>query len=69
MNDTTTLTDHDDTLADELHDARTLRSRAVSLKAQAKALPQPLATTYRRRARELELEAYLIDNVTLLRVS
>lgn len=69
MSDTTTLSSHKDTFVDERHDARTLRSRAVSLKAQAKALPQPLATTYRRRARELELEAYLLDNVTLLRVS
>ncbi len=50
-------------------DARVLRSRAASLTAQAKALPEPLATTYRRRARELALEAYLLDNMALVRAN
>lgn len=55
------------TSADEPHEVRMLRSRAESLTAQAKSLPQPLAVTYRRRARELQLEAYLLDNVLLMR--
>jgi len=36
---------------------RTLSSRAQGLRAQAQTLPEPLATTYRRRACELDLEA------------
>ena len=52
---------------EERLDVRMLRSRASSLKAQAKALREPLATTYRRRARELALEAFLIENATLVR--
>jgi hypothetical protein len=38
-----------------------LRSRADSLVAQAPSLGEPLATTYRRRARELQLEAFLLE--------
>jgi hypothetical protein len=44
------------------HNVAMLRSRAESLKAQAPTLIEPLATTYRRRARELELEAFLLEN-------
>ena len=40
---------------------RMLRSRAGSLVAQAASLGEPLATAYRRRARELELEAFLLE--------
>ena len=40
---------------------RMLRSRAGSLVAQAASLGEPLATAYRRRARELELEAFLVE--------
>ena len=47
------------------HEVRMLRSRASSLKQQAKALPEPLATTYRRRARELALEAYVLEQSAL----
>jgi hypothetical protein len=47
------------------HEVRMLRSRASSLTEQAKALPGPLATTYRRRARELALEAYLLEQATV----
>ncbi len=43
------------------HEARMLRSRAASLLAQAETLPEPLATTYRRRARELTVEARLLE--------
>ena len=39
---------------------RVCHSRAASLLAQADRLPVPLAAAYRRRAQELELEAYLI---------
>jgi hypothetical protein len=46
------------------HEVRMLRSRAASLTQQAKSLPQPLATTYRRRARELALEAYVLEQAT-----
>ncbi len=53
--------------ADQSLEVRMLRSRAESLTAQAKSLPEPLAVTYRRRARELQLEAYLLDNVSLVR--
>jgi hypothetical protein len=43
------------------HSLRMLRSRATSLVAQAATLGEPLATVYRRRARELELEAFLLE--------
>jgi hypothetical protein len=38
-----------------------LRSRAQSLRAQADQLSELLATTYRRRASELELEAWVLE--------
>jgi hypothetical protein len=40
--------------------ARICLARASSLRLQADRLPGPLAAAYRRRADELELEAYLI---------
>jgi hypothetical protein len=40
--------------------AQGLRRRAESLRAQAEAVPAALATAYRRRASELELEAFLV---------
>ena len=43
------------------HLARTTLDRAHSLRIQADALPDVLALTYRRRASELELEAFLIE--------
>ena len=43
------------------HNVRMLRSRAKSFVTQASQLEEPLATTYRRRARELELEAFLVE--------
>lgn len=48
------------------HEVRMLRSRASSLTQQAFSLPEPLAITYRRRARELALEAYLLEQATLV---
>jgi hypothetical protein len=39
---------------------RMCQARARSLLAQADRLPVPLAAAYRRRAQELELEAYLL---------
>ena len=39
---------------------RVCHSRARSLLLQADRLPVPLAAAYRRRAQELELEAFLI---------
>ena len=44
------------------HSVRMLRARAKSLTDQAATIAEPLATTYRRRARELELEAFLLEN-------
>lgn len=44
-----------------LHTIRLLQSRATSLQDQAGSLPAPLANAYRRRARELELEAYVLS--------
>lgn len=38
-----------------------LRERAASLRAQAPSLPGVLASTYRRRASELELEAWVAE--------
>ena len=52
---------------DTRHSVAMLRSRAESLKAQASTLLEPLANTYRRRARELELEAFLLENVATSR--
>lgn len=54
---------------DTRHSVAMLRSRASSLKEQSTTLREPLATTYRRRARELELEAYLVENVALGRTN
>jgi hypothetical protein len=54
---------------DTRHNVALLRSRAESLEAQAGTLREPLATTYRRRARELELEAFLLENVAIARVA
>jgi hypothetical protein len=39
--------------------AALLRQRAESLRSQADALSSPLASAYRRRASELELQAWL----------
>ncbi len=39
--------------------AHVLRERATSLRVQADSLTEPLANAYRRRASELELEAWL----------
>ena len=43
------------------HRTTVLHDRAASLRAQADALPEVLATTYRRRAAELELEAWALE--------
>lgn len=44
-----------------LGQAHLLRQRADSLRAQATTLPALLAATYRRRASELELEAFVCE--------
>lgn len=44
------------------HSVRMLRARAKSLTEQAGTLSEPLANAYRRRARELELQAFLLEN-------
>jgi len=44
-----------------LDQARHLRQRADSLRTQAPALPDVLATAYRRRASELEFEAWVSE--------
>ena len=41
--------------------ARSLTDRATSLRSQADSLPVVLADTYRRRASELELEAFIAE--------
>lgn len=47
---------------DQLLDlARSLSQRATSLRSQAEGLPTVLADTYRRRASELELEAFIAE--------
>jgi hypothetical protein len=65
MSDTTVHTDtkpETAVLDDEVrHSVRMMRARADSFVAQSSALPEPLATAYRRRARELELEAFLLE--------
>lgn len=55
---------HDTNMLDDdtRHAVAMLRSRSRSLRKQAPTLVEPLATTYRRRARELELEAFLLEN-------
>jgi len=48
------------------HNVALLRSKAESLKAQADALDLPaLATAYRRRASELELQAHLLEAASI----
>jgi hypothetical protein len=56
MNTTTIVNDLEAPSAAE----RVCQSRARSLLAQADRMPTPLAAAYRRRAQELELEAYLL---------
>ena len=41
--------------------SRQLRERAHSLRDQSSALSRPLATAYRRRASELEFEAWISE--------
>lgn len=48
----------DDQLLDLAH---SLSQRATSLRDQAESLPAVLAATYRRRASELELEAFIAE--------
>ncbi len=51
-----------DTIDKELLDqAHTMRQRASSLRAQADAVGPVLGETYRRRASELELEAFVSE--------
>ena len=54
--DTLTLVD-----AELLGLSQNLRDRAAGLRTQALALDPVLATTYRRRAAELELEAWVAE--------
>jgi hypothetical protein len=51
------------------HNVLMLRSRAGSLVAQASSVGEPLGTAYRRRARELELEAFLVETRGAARVA
>lgn len=44
-----------------LGQARTLRDRAASMRQQASGLDEILASSYRRRAAELELEAWIAE--------
>jgi hypothetical protein len=44
-----------------LGQARTLRDRATSMRQQASGLDEILASSYRRRAAELELEAWIAE--------
>jgi hypothetical protein len=56
---TTTITPTvDETLVAE---ATNVRQRAESLRIQAVTLDEVLATSYRRRASELEMEAWLLE--------
>jgi len=51
-----------DTIDQELlEQAHTMRQRATSLRTQSDALGAVLAATYRRRASELELEAFVSE--------
>ena len=43
------------------HRTTVLHDRATSLRMQAEGLPELLAQTYRRRAAELELEAWALE--------
>ena len=47
--------------AEVTHRTTVLNDRAASLRAQADGLPEVLAVTYRRRAAELELEAWALE--------
>ena len=47
--------------AEIAHRAAQLNQRADSLRAQADDLPELLARTYRRRAAELDLEAWALE--------
>ena len=51
-----------DELVEASAEERWRHSRARSLIAQADHLPLPWAAAYRRRAQELELEAYLLHH-------
>ena len=55
MRDVTAI---DQDLVDQSH---ILRQRATSLRHQADSLTRPLATAYRRRASELEFEAWISE--------
>jgi hypothetical protein len=44
-----------------VHRTTVLHDRAASLRAQADTLPELIARTYRRRASELELEAWALE--------
>jgi hypothetical protein len=44
-----------------LHEASMLRHRAESLRHQAESLDEVLAVTYRRRASELEMSAWVLE--------
>jgi hypothetical protein len=46
---------------DHLKTTITLRRKARRLRTEASELPSPLAAAYRRRASELELQAYLLS--------
>lgn len=47
--------------AEVAHRTTVLHDRAASLRSQADGLPEVLAVTYRRRASELELEAWALE--------
>lgn len=47
--------------AELLHEVALLRDRAESLRQQARSLEEVLAVTYRRRASELEMEAWVLE--------
>ena len=60
---------HLTTVDGELLDlARSLTERATSLRTQADQLPTVLADTYRRRASELELEAFIAEVLSLIHI-
>lgn len=70
MSDNTAMSGSSTLLDDETrHNVRMLRSRASSFVAQSGDLGEPLATTYRRRARELELEAFLLETLAAARAA
>lgn len=52
---------HIEVPAEITHRVTQLNQRAGSLRVQADALPELLARTYRRRAAELDLEAWAIE--------